>query len=133
MPKSRVQGDGKLLLFAAECLGNTGSFGSQLRIGIAHSRHHRRHQARKEGAFYAQLFPEAQRPTHDLAQHVAAALIAGYDAVIGHEGGCADVIRNDLLGSLEGMAAEGFVSASRNLSTNDSFLGFRSTGRKIAI
>src|SRR5690606_27275275 len=68
----------------------------QLGIGLAHLGHEVGHQLVEERLGLAQLVAVAQGPAHNAAQYVAAAFVAGNDAVDDQEGARADVIGNDL-------------------------------------
>lgn len=70
----------------------------QLGIGFAHLGHQVRHQAMEERLGLAQLVAMAQGAAHNAAQHVAAAFVAGNDAVDDEKGASADVIGDDLQG-----------------------------------
>lgn len=81
----------------------------QLGIGFAHLGHQVRHQAMEERLGLAQLVAMAQGAAHNAAQHVAAAFVAGNDAVDDEKGASADVIGDDL----RELSARSFTPVSR--------------------
>jgi hypothetical protein len=83
------------LLLGLQHLGDALFLGLQARVGIAHQRHEVGHQLVEERRLLAQLVAVADAAAHDAALHVAAALVAGDDAVAHQERGGADVVGDD--------------------------------------
>ena len=86
------QGLRKTLLLQADHSLDLTLRGDQLRIGLAHLGHQRGDQAVKEGFVAPQPIAVTDGATHDAAQHIAAALVAGGDPVGDQEGGGAAVV-----------------------------------------
>jgi hypothetical protein len=86
----------KTLLLDLQHIGRARHVAPQLGVGVAHLGRQRRDQPMEEGLARAQLVAMADRAPRDAAQHVAAALVAGDDAVGHREGAGADVVGDDL-------------------------------------
>ena len=69
--------------------------GPELGIRASHLAGHHVDEAVQERAGHAQLLAVAHRAPHDLAQHVAAPLVRGHDAVADEEGHRAQVVGDD--------------------------------------
>ena len=72
---------GEASLFVGQCALDARGMGVELRVGVAHDVHHRAHQSMQERVFDAELVAVAQAAADDSAQHVAAVLVGGQDAV----------------------------------------------------
>ncbi|MBP1773967.1 MAG: hypothetical protein H6P99_3130 [Holophagaceae bacterium] len=113
--QARGEGLAELLLFAVEGFLDAAHLGEQLGVLVAHGLEDGRRQVGEEQPFDAQLAAEAEGAAHDLAQHVAAAFVAGHDAVVAHEGGGADVVGDHLGGGTVGVLAAVFRVDLRRL------------------
>ncbi|GAB1387898.1 hypothetical protein MASR1M6_00780 [Rubrivivax sp.] len=91
-------GDGleEALLLDLQHFGHAHRLAAQLGVGLAHLGGQRQHEFMEEGLARAQLVAVADGAAGDAAQHVAAALVAGDDAVGDGEGAGADVVGDDL-------------------------------------
>jgi hypothetical protein len=77
--------------------------GHQFRVGFAHDGGQIGDQFVEEGGLATQLVAVADGAADDAAQHVAAAFVAGNDAVDDQEGTGADVVGDDLEGVVAGV------------------------------
>jgi hypothetical protein len=67
---------------------------AELRVGVAHQPHQRRHHPVEERLVATELPAVAERAADDPAQHVAAALVRGQHAVDDQEGAGTNVVRD---------------------------------------
>ncbi len=103
------------LFFGLEHLGDALFVGAQLGVGLAHFNHQRGHQLVEERGAGAQLVAVADGAAGDAAQHVAAAFVAGDDAVGDGERAGADVVGDDLQRGAVGV--EAFATRSSDSRT----------------
>jgi hypothetical protein len=86
-------------LLGARDAGDELALGREVRVGIGHPVDHRLHHRHEQGLAAADLHAEqlgvADRAAHQAAQHVAAALLGGQDAVADQERGGAGVLGDD--------------------------------------
>ena len=83
------------VLFGPHHPGDRLAVGAELGVRDAHLADHDVDEAMEERAGHAQLLPVPHRAAHDLAQHVAAPLVGGHDAVAHEEGHRAQVVGDD--------------------------------------
>ena len=95
-----LEGGAEALLFRAHDARDGGRLRAQLRVGAGHAVHDHRDQLVQERLLDAELLPVAHRAPHDLAQHVAAAFVAGHHAVADQEGRRAQVVRHHAQGDV---------------------------------
>ena len=95
-----VDGAGKVGLLGADHLLDVGGVLPQLGVSALAGLDHRLHQVHQEGALDAQQPAVAGRAAQQAAQHIAAALVGGQDAVRHHEGAAADVVGDDADGDI---------------------------------
>ena len=86
----------KALFFLPQNVHDAGLRSDQFGVGLAHHRHQVGHDAVEEGGAHAELVAVTNRAADDAAQHVAAAFVAGDDAIDDQEGTGADVVGDDL-------------------------------------
>jgi hypothetical protein len=92
---AEIEGLREALLFLAHRLGHPRLRLADLRIRVAHQRHHAAGHVPEERRLEAQHPPVAHGPPHDPPQHVAAPLVGRGHPVGDQEGGRARVVRDD--------------------------------------
>ena len=90
-----VDGAGEILLLGADDLGDIALLLPQVGVLALVLMHHRVHHLIQERLVDAQQLAVAGGAAQQTAQHIAAALVAGQDAVADHECGGADVVGDD--------------------------------------
>ena len=95
-----VDGAGKVCLLGADDLLDIGVVLTQLGVSGLAGLDDRLHQLHEEGAADAQHTAMTGSAAEQTAQHVAAALVGGQDAIRHHEGAAADVVGDDADGDV---------------------------------
>ena len=90
-----VDGLGEVLLLGADDLGDIGLLFTQVGISALVFPHHGVHHLVQEGTVHAKELAVTGSPAQQTAQHVAAALVGGQDAVADHHDGGTDVVGDD--------------------------------------
>ena len=112
-PRALLQRAPEALLLGAHPLVDRLVLGQQLGVAGAHEVDDEAHVLRQEAVLDADAVALQQRAAHDPAQHVAAVLVGGHDAVGDEEGHAARVVGQDPQRALVGLAG-GEVAPERH-------------------
>ena len=99
-----VDGAAEVLLLGADHLGDVGLLLPEVGVLTLVLMDDGVHHLKEEGTVHTQQLAVTGSAAQQTAQHIAAALVAGQDAVADHEAGGADVVGDDAQGHVPGVA-----------------------------